>query len=112
VSDDYSCLACGACCLADYADVSYVSVSEQDYDQLTPHEQETLVHTDHVGLIRRRSLRTASRASDCRCIALRGNVGSEVTCSIYERRPGVCRRFEPGGTACSLARRPVFGSER
>lgn len=30
-----------------------------------------------------------------RCVALVGEVGGEVYCSIYERRSSVCREFEP-----------------
>ena len=46
-----------------------------------------------------------------RCVALRGTVGSEVSCAIYERRPSPCRAFAPeaaagrGDAACGDARR-------
>jgi hypothetical protein len=30
-----------------------------------------------------------------RCIALKGVIGIGVACTIYERRPSVCRAFEP-----------------
>lgn len=46
-----------------------------------------------------------------RCMALRGEVGGEVACSIYEFRPSACREFAPlaavgrGDEACSEARR-------
>lgn len=30
-----------------------------------------------------------------RCIALQGQIGERVFCSIYERRSSVCRSFEP-----------------
>jgi Fe-S-cluster containining protein len=32
-----------------------------------------------------------------RCIALRGVVGADVWCAIYERRPSVCRELMPSG---------------
>ena len=38
------------------------------------------------------------------CIALEGEVGSCVNCSIYSIRPGACRKFEAGSPACLLAR--------
>lgn len=46
-----------------------------------------------------------------RCIALEGNIGGDVRCSIYERRPSACRDFAPlaalgrGDEACDAARR-------
>ena len=46
-----------------------------------------------------------------RCAALRGTVGEEVRCEIYERRPSPCRAFAPqaasgrGDAACGDARR-------
>lgn len=46
-----------------------------------------------------------------RCVALEGEIGSAVRCSIYDRRPGPCRDFAPyaalniGDEACARARR-------
>jgi len=46
-----------------------------------------------------------------RCVALEGEVGRQVSCSIYDRRPGPCRDFAPyaplgmGDDACDRARR-------
>ena len=46
-----------------------------------------------------------------RCIALEGEIGSAVRCTIYDRRPGPCRDFAPyaalniGDEACARARR-------
>jgi Fe-S-cluster containining protein len=46
-----------------------------------------------------------------RCIALEGEVGVEVACTIYDRRPEACREFAPlaalgrGDEACDEARR-------
>ena len=39
------------------------------------------------------------------CVAFRGTVGERASCSIYERRPQVCRDFPPGSRHCLLARR-------
>lgn len=46
-----------------------------------------------------------------RCVALRGEIGSSVSCSIYEFRPSPCRDFAPladfgrGDEACADARK-------
>lgn len=49
-----------------------------------------------------------------RCMALKGTVGSGVTCTIYENRPSTCRNFKKswenntGNFLCDRAR-SVFG---
>ena len=46
-----------------------------------------------------------------RCVALDGEIGKRVRCTIYEGRPGPCRDFAPyaplgvGDDACDRARR-------
>jgi Fe-S-cluster containining protein len=40
-----------------------------------------------------------------RCIALAGDIGREVACTIYAARPSPCREFEAGDEACVRARR-------
>lgn len=40
-----------------------------------------------------------------RCIALAGEIGEAVACTIYEERPSPCREFEAGHDACARARR-------
>jgi Fe-S-cluster containining protein len=40
-----------------------------------------------------------------RCVALAGQIGCEVACTIYTERPGPCREFEEGSDACLRARR-------
>jgi len=39
------------------------------------------------------------------CIALTGEVGREVRCSIYEQRSSTCREFEAGSETCVKARK-------
>jgi len=54
--------------------------------------------------VRANGLRRAMRYTDARsrrCIALRGTTGRRVLCNIYERRPSVCRNFEPSWKAGS-----------
>lgn len=99
---DNSCLACGACCTsfrvsfywgeADDAPGGFVPVALTE--QLTPY---------------RRCMRN-DRAALPRCVALAGEVGRHVGCTIYERRPSPCREFDafaPDGSVeprCNQAR--------
>jgi hypothetical protein len=39
-----------------------------------------------------------------RCPQLRGTVGVETSCAIYEARPEICRLFAPGSVECLQAR--------
>ena len=39
-----------------------------------------------------------------RCVALAGEVGVEVRCTIYEARPSPCREFDIEHPACNRAR--------
>lgn len=42
---------------------------------------------------------------ESRCAALSGQVGCEVSCKIYEKRPDTCRAFVVGSSECLRARR-------
>ncbi len=39
-----------------------------------------------------------------RCVALVGEVGGEIGCSIYEQRSSTCREFDVGTAECLKAR--------
>lgn len=39
-----------------------------------------------------------------RCRALAGEVGQEVTCTVYPSRPSACREVQPGSEKCNRAR--------
>lgn len=46
-----------------------------------------------------------SDAFEPRCVALAGEVGKAVVCSIYDGRPSPCREFDTSDDACARARR-------
>jgi hypothetical protein len=83
------CTSCGACCVAFRASF-YWAEGEDTMEGGVP------VHlTVNVNAFRRAMRRTNSQ--DQRCIALYGTPGQRVQCTIYERRPSVCRNFDPSG---------------
>ena len=45
-----------------------------------------------------------SDATEPRCIALCGEVGKAVACTIYDSRPSPCREFDTSDDACARAR--------
>lgn len=38
------------------------------------------------------------------CAALRGKIGEQVSCAVYDRRPETCRAYAPGGESCQRVR--------
>jgi hypothetical protein len=47
------------------------------------------------------------RCDGNRCRALVGEIATWTSCSVYDRRPLVCRDCQPGDEACSIARAKV-----
>lgn len=39
-----------------------------------------------------------------RCVALAGEIGQQVSCTIYDARPSPCREFDVEHPACNRAR--------
>lgn len=39
-----------------------------------------------------------------RCVALAGEIGQQVSCTIYDARPSPCREFDVEHAACNRAR--------
>ena len=79
------CLECGACC-AFYRVSFHWSEAERFLGGVTPVELTQPV-TAH---------RAAMRGTDRprpRCVALEGEIGQTVRCSIYTQRPSPCREF-------------------
>lgn len=103
------CVRCGACCIADNEDEDYVHLYDEDVERLTERERRLLVvkprERSGGDWIVFQAIRTSyDRRGNCRCKALRGTIGRKVSCSIYERRPLACRRFEVGNRVCLIAR--------
>ena len=79
------CQTCGACCRG-----FTVEVDVQD--------------EVHPRLVKQALFGPVMRERCGQCIALKGEVGKQVRCTIYEDRPQVCREFEQGSAACDIAR--------
>ena len=81
------CLTCGACC-AYFRASFYWAESDLATPGGVPHEL-----TDHL-----QTHFLAMKGTDNRnpwCIALKGIIGAQVHCDIYEQRSTVCRNFPP-----------------
>lgn len=86
-----SCLSCGACC-AHYR----VSFYWAEGLQLPEH------YTEPVTSIY--SCMTGTNQQNPRCIALEGEVGSQVSCSVYAARSSSCKEVHAGDAQCNKAR--------
>jgi Fe-S-cluster containining protein len=80
------CLSCGACCAYFRASFHWLETTDAP-DGLTPAEL-TAPLTRHLVAMR------GTDQKSPRCIALEGDIGSSVRCSIYERRASPCRNFQ------------------
>src|SRR5690606_40699314 len=81
------CLTCGACC-AHYRVSFHWSETERFLGGVTPPELTEKITPHRV------AMRGTCGGSAPRCIALEGQVGVDVRCTIYEKRPTPCRELE------------------
>ncbi len=74
------CLSCGACCA---------------YYRIIFHADEALaIPAEYLEQIQSGvSCMKGTNIYPPRCAALRGEVGEQVSCAIYENRPSTCREF-------------------
>lgn len=101
----YDCQSCGACCCNtdENREEKYV-----DYVQVTaraPLSRNTALLRKLTVLNQKgeRHMRMVGREQ--RCIALSGELGERVSCTIYELRPAACHRVKPGSKECRRDRR-------
>lgn len=97
-----SCRACGACCAS-----LRVTLSGDELESLGGRVPDGLTEPYSKGI----HLMRGTGAPPARCMALQGEIGSDVRCVIYEARPSACREFAPlallgrGDEVCAGARR-------
>lgn len=92
--DDISpCLGCGACCAAFRVSFYWA-------------ETETLgLRADMTEQVNAQmSCMAGTNQSVPHCRALQGEVGRQVTCTVYAQRPSPCREVQPGDDKCARAR--------
>ena len=100
---DSACTRCGACCAAFRVDFHRADLASGETPGVPP------ALTVALSATLRRMLGTDGAPP--RCVALEGEVGQAVRCTIYQQRPGPCRDFAPyaplgiGDDACDRARR-------
>ena len=99
------CQRCGACCV--HGGEVTVSIGERVPHYLTRSVRRGMgfFTDDHYDT--RRMARvplTHMNADHSRCVALRGDVGQECRCNIYDVRPTVCQDYEQDSPECHQVR--------
>ncbi len=85
-------MTCGACCTSRSA--RHVPVTGDDWSRLGA-DADVLTHWIEN--------RAYMRVEAQRCVALAVD-GESVRCTIYARRPEICRALDRGGPACAAER--------
>jgi Fe-S-cluster containining protein len=80
------CVECGACC-ACYRVSFHWSETEAFMGGVTPVESTRKVGPHRVAML-------GTERAKPRCNSLEGRIGTNVRCTIYERRPSPCREFQ------------------
>ncbi|HEX5636411.1 MAG TPA: YkgJ family cysteine cluster protein [Gammaproteobacteria bacterium] len=83
------CITCGACCAYFRASFHW-SESEPSLGGTVPPELTEKLN-DH------RAVMLGTNCAKPRCIALQGEIGTDVRCSIHPQRSSVCREFPFSG---------------
>lgn len=97
MSQSNPCVQCGACC-ARFRVSFYWGQTSAHPDGTVPIELTEPISAHYV------AMRGTNQAQK-RCIALSGEIGQTVGCTIYEQRSETCRSFEAGDERCNQARR-------
>lgn len=100
--DSAACLRCGVCCFSRLE--TYVRVSGADWARLGADAERVAHFIGH---------RAYLRITDGHCAALEARVSTdgarEYFCTIYERRPQICRDLARGSPQCEAERALKFG---
>lgn len=94
------CQSCGACCTAFRVDFHPAELAGGAFAW-----GEGVPKSMTVPVTSRLVRMAGTDDSPPRCVALKGEVGVQVACSIYEGRPSPCREFDVEHGACNRARR-------
>jgi Fe-S-cluster containining protein len=82
---DNPCLSCGACC-AHFRVSFYWTEADDAPGGQVPARLTEQVH-EHLRCMK------GTNVKPPRCVALQGEIGKQVACTIYELRPSPCREF-------------------
>jgi len=93
------CQTCGACCASLRVDFHPAELAGGAFawGAGVPKEMTVPVTSAIVRM-------AGTDANPPRCVALAGEIGKNITCTIYASRPSPCREFDTEHAACNRAR--------
>lgn len=83
---DTPCVSCGACCAQFRVSFYWAEADDAPLGWVPVHLTRTLAPNKRV--------MAGTEQQPVRCVALVGQVGEHVACSIYAQRPSPCREFD------------------
>lgn len=93
------CQTCGACCASFRVDFHPLELAGGTFAWGAGVPIEMTVPVT-ANIVRMRG----TDAAEPRCVALAGEIGAQVGCTIYDARPSPCREFDIEHAACNRAR--------
>lgn len=93
---DNPCQQCGACCAHFRVSFYWAETNAHPFGAVP--EQLTIPIAPHYVAMQ------GTEKQPTRCVALAGEIGETVGCTIYEQRSSTCREFDAGTQACNRAR--------
>lgn len=93
------CQSCGACCVSFRVDFHPAELAGGAF-AWGPGVLPAMTVPVTANIVRM----AGTDASPPRCIALAGEIGVAVNCTIYDGRPSPCREFDTEHAACNRAR--------
>lgn len=93
---NFDCQTCGACC-AFYRVSFYWAETDAHPNGIVPQAITKAISPHHVAML-------GTVTPTPRCVALNGDIGKSVGCTIYEKRSSTCREFTMGTAECLKAR--------
>ncbi|KAB0629394.1 YkgJ family cysteine cluster protein [Acinetobacter guillouiae] len=91
ISAQDACLSCGACCAFFRVSFYWAEGEAMPPDYVEPL---TAVYSCMQG----------TNQKQPRCVALKGEIGQQVSCSMYEQRSSSCKQVHAGDSQCAKAR--------
>jgi uncharacterized protein len=93
---DFDCQTCGACCAHFRVSFYWAETDAHPFDQV-PQDMTKSISPHYVAM-------QGTTSKPPRCVALAGEIGQSVNCTIYEKRSSTCREFAMGTDDCLKAR--------
>ena len=91
VVNENSCITCGACCAYFRVSFYWAEGEQMPVDVIEPL---TPVYSCMKG----------TNQKNARCVMLSGEIGQQVSCSMYEKRSSSCKEVMPADEQCNKAR--------